>query len=222
MSKENKFNCSKFPFTLTMLKDVIKKYGTECFYSEEMIVKTNFGNYNISKKLFNAKNYDDFVVVMAHIMITEKNFSLFKKKPSINHVCDVIDNYIRTKLFNKPFDPYIDNNFQVLKIAKVGIIEHIIKDVSKLIYGISIEKIIKIIKNLKKTIAEQEKTIIQQDMKIREQLTENSMLYMELEKIKEEKSEIEKQTKTEKEQKIDEILKLTKKIEEYINTQTKC
>ena len=54
MLKENKNDYSNFSFKLNELKNIIKKYGTECFYSKEMIVKTNFGNYNISKKLFNT------------------------------------------------------------------------------------------------------------------------------------------------------------------------
>lgn len=71
MSKENKNNYLNFSFTLAELKNIIKKYGTECFYYKEMTVNTNFGKYKVSKKLFNAKNYDNFVVVMAHIIKTE-------------------------------------------------------------------------------------------------------------------------------------------------------
>ena len=47
----------------------------------------------------------------------------------------VIDDYIRTKLFNQPFDPYADDNWRVLMIAKVGIVEHIMKEVSQTIYN---------------------------------------------------------------------------------------
>jgi hypothetical protein len=195
-----------------------------------MTVKTNFGNYNVSTVLFNTKNYDEFLTIMTKI-IKDGHISayiaIYRQKLTKDYLLKILDNYIRTKLFDKPFDPYIDNNFQVLKIAKVGIVEHIIKEISQSIYGISIEKIIKIIKNLKETITEQQKTIMEQDEKIMQlyqdiadKHIQKDILERELEKIKKEKQKIEEQRKTEKEQKIDEILKLTKNIEEYINTQT--
>lgn len=92
-----------------------------------------------------------------------------------------------------------------------------------MIFGISIEKIIKVIKNLKKTITEQQKTIMEQDEKIMQLYQDIADKHLQkdiLEKIEEEKLKIEAQRKTEKEQKIDEILKITKKIEGYIDTQT--
>jgi hypothetical protein len=229
MLKESKIKFLKFPFMLNMLKNIIKKEGNKCFYCEEMTVKTNLGDYKVSTKLFNTKNYNEFVMAMANILITGKNSSLLKKKPSINHVCDVIDDYIRTNLFDEPFDPYVDNNWQILKIAKVGIVEYIIIEVSKLIYGLSIEKLIKIIKTLKETIIKHEKTIMQQEEKIiqiyqelADRQIQNNTLEKKLEELKKEKLKIEEQTKNEREQKIDEILKITKNIEGYINTQTKC
>ena len=234
MSKENKKNYSKFPFTLDELKNIIKKYGTECFYSEEMMIKTKVANYTITKDLFNIKKYNEFIVAMANIIKTGKYSALLKIQPQKKHLLKTLDNYIRTKLFGEPFDPCINNNWQVLMIAKVGIIEHIIKEISQSIYGISIEKLIKIIKALKDAIIQKDETIIQQEKTIAQQeefisklqseipelLTKNSILKLELEKIKEEKLQIEAQRKTEKEQKIDEILKITKKIEGHINTQT--
>lgn len=213
MLKESKIKFLKFPFMLNMLKNIIKKEGNKCFYCEEMTVKTNLGDYKVSTKLFNTKNYDEFVMAMANILITGKNSSLLKKKPSINHVCDVIDDYIRTNLFDEPFDPYVDNNWQILKIAKVGIVEYIIIEVSKLIYGLSIEKLIKIIKTLKETIMQQEEKIIQIYQELADQQIQNNTLEKKLEELKKEKLKIEEQTKNEREQKIDEILKITKNIE---------
>ncbi len=226
---KEKHTNSKFPWTLAQLKDILKRHGKSCFHFEEFIVKTNFGNYNVSTILFNTKNYDEFLTIMTKIIKNGKYSALLTIKQQKKYLSKTLDNYIRTKLFGEPFDPYIDNNFQVLKIAKAGIIEHIIKNVSQMIYGISIEKLIKIIKSLKETITEQEKTIVQQDEKIMhlyqdlaELHSENSILKRNLAEIEEEKLQIKAQTKIEREQKIDEILKITKNIEGYINTQTKC
>ena len=71
---EEKHTNSKFPWTLAQLKNILKKHGKNCFYSEEFTVKTNFGNYKVSKELFNIKNYDQFLIVMANI-IKEGNIS---------------------------------------------------------------------------------------------------------------------------------------------------
>ena len=75
---------------------------------------------------------------------------------------------------------------------------------------------------LKETIMEQEEKIVQLYQELVDRKIQNDILERELEKIKEEKLKIEARTKTEREQKIDEILKITKNIEGYINTQTKC
>lgn len=90
-----------------------------------------------------------------------------------------------------------------------------LEDKVKLKYEKRIEK-------LKETIMEQEEKIVQLYQELVDRKIQNDILERELEKIKEEKLKIEARTKTEREQKIDEILKITKNIEGYINTQTKC
>lgn len=209
---KEKYTNSKFPWTLAQLKDILKKYGKDCFHSEEFIVKTNFGNYKVSEELFNIKNYDQFLTVMANIIkeghISACALAIYRQQLTKNFLSKIIDNYIRTALFGEQFDPYIDKNWQVLMIAQVGITAHIIKEVSQSIYGISIVKIIKIIKNMKETIT-------QQEIKIADLYAENAMLTAELEQIKEEKIEIETKKKSEQEQKIDNILEILK--EKYLN-----
>ena len=46
----------------------------------------------------------------------------------------VIDDFIKNRLFNRPFDPFVDNNWRVLLLSKAGITEHIVKEVSQTIY----------------------------------------------------------------------------------------
>jgi len=46
----------------------------------------------------------------------------------------IIDNFIRNRLFNQPFDPLSDDNWRVLLLSQAGITQHIIKEVSKIIY----------------------------------------------------------------------------------------
>ena len=138
-------------------------------------------------------------------------FSYIQTTISKKFLSKTIDTYIRKNLFAEPFEPYIDKNWQVLMIAQVGIIAHIIKEVSQSIYGISIAKIIKIIKNMKETIT-------QQEIKIANLCAENAFLTAKLEQIfeqiKEEQTKMETKKKSEQEQKIDNILEILKKIEE--------
>ena len=131
---------NELPWTLEQLKGMIKNYGSECFYSEEMTAKTRFGDYRITAQLFNANSYNEFLARLLQAITNNiaragghSSFPLMQ----INQVelVKVIDDYIRTKLFNQPFDPYIDNNWRILMIAKAGIIEHIMKEVSQTIYN---------------------------------------------------------------------------------------
>ena len=135
--KTEKLN--KLPWTLAQLKDMVKSYGNECFYSEEMTVKTRFGDYKVSAELFNAKSYNEFLARMlqaitANIQRAGGHSSFPTMQVNNVQLIEVLDNYIRVKLFDEQFDPYIDNNWRVLMIAKVGIIEYIMKEVSQLIY----------------------------------------------------------------------------------------
>ncbi len=46
----------------------------------------------------------------------------------------IIDDFIRNRLFNQPFNPFEDNNWRVLLLSKAGITQHIVKEVSQTIY----------------------------------------------------------------------------------------
>lgn len=132
-------NLNKLPWTLEQLKAMARNYGDESFYSEEMTVKTRFGDYKVSSQLFNAQSYNEFLSRMLEAItnnIARVGGHSSYPTMQINQVAliEVIDNYIRTKLFGKPFNPNEDNNWRVLMIAKVGILEHIMKEVSQSVY----------------------------------------------------------------------------------------
>jgi type III restriction enzyme len=127
-------------FTYDQLRKMTLKEG-ETFYSEELTVKTRFGEYQVTGEIFNAKSYNDFLSKMIKVVTTSlgrigtrktKNFPTIQ----INHVelVRLLDEFIRTRLFNQPFDPLKDNNWKILMVARSGIIQHMIKEVSKIIY----------------------------------------------------------------------------------------
>ena len=132
-------NFNKLPWTLSQLKTMVSNYGDESFYSEEMTVKTRFGDYRVSSQLFNAKSYNEFLARMLEAItnnITRVAGHSSYPVMQVNQVAlvEVLDKYIRNQLFGEEFNPNIDNNWRVLMIAKVGILEHIMKEVSKSIY----------------------------------------------------------------------------------------
>lgn len=131
----------ELPWTLDQLKSMVEKKDAETFVAQEMTVKTRFGEYKVHSDIFNAQSYNDFLSKMIRA-ITENVGRLSshssKKFPTIQinqaPLVAVIDEYIRTKLFKQPFNPMEGNNWRVLMIAKVGIVQHILKQVSKSIY----------------------------------------------------------------------------------------
>ncbi|MBQ2983501.1 MAG: DEAD/DEAH box helicase family protein [Candidatus Gastranaerophilales bacterium] len=132
-------NFNKLPWSLSQLKEIVKNYGDESFYSEEMTVKTRFGDYRVSSRLFNAKSYNEFLARMLDAITNNMaRIAGHSSYPAmqINQVAlvEVIDKYIRTQLFGEKFDPSTENNWRVLLVAKVGILEHIMKEISKSIY----------------------------------------------------------------------------------------
>lgn len=131
----------KFQWTYEQLKSMVPDNNDENFYSQEMTVQTRFGNYKVSGNIFNAQSYNDFLSKILNAVsnnIAKIGVRATKEFPvmQINQVqlISVIDNYIKNKLFGQPFNPMVDNNWRILMISKVGIVQHIMKEVSQTIY----------------------------------------------------------------------------------------
>ena len=144
--------------------NTLKKFASQkddTFYSEEITVKTRFGNYQVSAQVFNAQSYNEFIAKIIGA-ISSSVERVGKRKTErfpfmqINtaELAAGIDTYIRTKLFGKPFNPFEDNNWRVLLLRKSLIIEHIIKEVSKEIYNMQNNIEVKDAEVLKKYFSE--------------------------------------------------------------------
>lgn len=132
------------PYTyhsLSQLKSWIVK--GEIFHSQEMTVKTNFGEYVISADLFKASNYNDYLSkllfeITSTLGRTKAN-GHSKKLPlmQINQpmLVGIIDNFIRMKLFKEIFNPFVDENWRILMLKGTNITQHIIKEVSRAVYN---------------------------------------------------------------------------------------
>lgn len=133
--------------TLEQLQSWIVK--GEVFHSEEMTVKTNFGDYTISADLFNATTYNEYLSkILTEITTTlgrTKAGGHSRKLPlmQINQpkLAGIIDIFVRTKLFGREFNPFGDENWRILMLKGTNITQHIIKEISRAVYTMQNETI---------------------------------------------------------------------------------
>jgi len=132
----------QFPISLEQLKPLVNQKG-DIFKSEELTVKTKFGEYSVTADIFTAKSYNTFIqkIVNAVSAIpvkvsnrTIKSFPIMQINSAI--IAKLTDEYIRHKLFGKDFDPLEDNNWRILLLTESRILQHIIKNVAKSIYDL--------------------------------------------------------------------------------------
>lgn len=122
----------------------IKGDTGEVFESQELTVKTKFGRYKVTADLFNADSYNEFLFkiikhITAMVQPVKKGRRTFSKEfpmMQINNaqLAELIDDYIKTKLFNCEFDPMVNDNYKILFMSNNAIIGHIIKQFSRAIY----------------------------------------------------------------------------------------
>ena len=135
-------NLESFPVPLEQLKPLVNQKGS-IFKSEEMTVKTRFGEYVVTSDIFTATNYNSFIQKIVNA-ITSIPVKVGKKSPKVfplmqintRLVAKLTDDYIRQKLFGKDFDPLKDNNWRILLLTESKIVQHIVKNVSKTIYDL--------------------------------------------------------------------------------------
>ena len=115
----------------------------EKWISTEITEDVHFGDFDVINGIFRATSYNDYLMRIVN-RITEKldakvdSVSKHKRGNyfpalSINNaqIAGIIDQYIRTKLFNQTIDPNSADVWKVLRIKEV--IDHIISQVSGLI-----------------------------------------------------------------------------------------
>lgn len=126
-------------FNLDDLKKFLAKEG-EAFYSEEMTVKTRFGDYVVNAALFTSQSYNEYLqklmlaVTVRHAKVGRRTVKMPMLQVAEKEVIAIADKFIRTKLFNQPFDPFEGAMWKIL-LAKNGLVtNHIVKELAKCIY----------------------------------------------------------------------------------------
>ena len=136
-------NLEPYPIALEELKKLVPK-DADVFYSEEVTVKTRFGEYPVTADLFTAKSYNELIAKLvrnvSNLFVsvgkrkTRKSFPMMQ----INNaeIARLTDEYIRHKLFGQEFNPLEGNNWRVLLLSESRIATHIIKNVSAEVYNL--------------------------------------------------------------------------------------
>ena len=127
-------------FKLEQLQQFFKKDG-ESFFSEEVTVKTRFGDYIVNANLFNSQSYNEYLEKVLNTVVNRmgrigRKAARAFPTMQINNInlVKTIDKYIRTKLFGKRFDPFDGSNWKVLLLKNGIVTQHIVKEVGKLIF----------------------------------------------------------------------------------------
>lgn len=132
----------QFPIPIEELQPLVNQRG-DIFKSEELTVKTKFGEYVVTADIFTAKSYNSFVqkIVSAVSAVpvrvsarTIKSYPIMQINSAA--IAKLTDDYIRHKLFGTEFDPLEGNNWRILLLTESRIIQHIVRNVAKSIYDL--------------------------------------------------------------------------------------
>ena len=125
-------------FDLETLRRFLAKDG-EVFISQEITTKTQFGQYKVTGNLFTANSYNEYLQKLLHIV--SNRFERLGRRPmefpniQINGAQTIasIDKYIRTRLFEQPFNPFNGYDWKVLLSNDAIVTQHIIQETAKAI-----------------------------------------------------------------------------------------
>ena len=128
------------PFTmypLPLLRKFLAKEG-ETFVSQESLTKTTFGKYKVTANLFNASGYNEYLQKLLRVVTLRFENCRRQGFPTIQingaQTVQVMDWYIREKLFSAPFNPFQGNDWKIL-LAKDGIVtKYIVEQFAVAIY----------------------------------------------------------------------------------------
>lgn len=122
-------------YPLDALRNFLATDG-EIFVSQEITTQTRFGRYKVTADLFTAESYNEYLGKLVHIITNRMNGKRTFPTMQINEaeIAQSMDTYIRTRLFNQPFNPFNNNDWKILLSKNNIVTAHIIEQFSKEIY----------------------------------------------------------------------------------------
>lgn len=128
------------PFTAFPLEQLRKFLATdgETFVSQEQMTRTTFGRYRVTADLFTAESYNEYLQKLLRTITMRFGANNRRGLPTIQiggaQTVAAIVEYIGSRLFGEPFDPFKDNDWKIL-LAKDGIVtQHIVRQFAKALY----------------------------------------------------------------------------------------
>jgi type III restriction enzyme len=129
-------------WNLEQLKRMVPDDNAERFYSQEMTVMTRFGEYKVKGDIFTAQSYNEYLQKMINAITGNiARGSSNRRKTTMpvmqidqSIIVSALDKFIRTKMFDQPFDPMEGSNWRVLILSGAKIIDHVMMELSKAIY----------------------------------------------------------------------------------------
>ena len=127
-------------FPLERLRQFLAQDG-ETFISQEALSKTQFGRYKVTANLFSATCYNEYLQklldtitkrfdrVSAHREMSVPNLQINEAK-----TIAVVDQYIRTRLFGQPFNPFNGSDWKILLSREAVVTKHIIEVMARAIF----------------------------------------------------------------------------------------
>ena len=124
-------------FTLEQLRLFLVNEG-ETFYSEAILSNTTFGKYEVKADLFTATSYNEYLQKILRTITMRVNRVGGKQLPTMQinemEIVRIVDMYIRTRLFNQPFNPFNGSDWKILLSKNAIVTQHIIKVMSVAIH----------------------------------------------------------------------------------------
>ena len=129
-------------FPLERLRQFLAQDG-ETFISQEALSKTQFGRYKVTANLFTATSYNEYLQkLLRTITLRFDRISSHKEMPVPNlqineaRTIAVVDQYIRTRLFGQPFNPFNGSDWKILLSKDAIVTKHIIEEMARAIFNI--------------------------------------------------------------------------------------
>ncbi len=129
-------------FTLDKLRQFLAQDG-ETFISQEALSKTQFGRYKVTANLFTATSYNEFLQkLLRTITLRFDRISSHKEMPVPNlqineaRTIAVVDQYIRTRLFEQTFNPFNGSDWKILLSKDAIVTKHIIEEMARAIFNL--------------------------------------------------------------------------------------
>ena len=129
-------------FPLEKLRQFLAQDG-ETFISQEAISKTQFGRYKVTANLFTATSYNEFLQkLLRTVTLRFDRVSSHREMPVPNlqineaRTIAVVDRYIRTRLFGRPFNPFNGSDWKILLSKDAIVTRHIIEEMARAIFNI--------------------------------------------------------------------------------------